>query len=642
MSMKRTRTALPLSRVALMGFTATIAMGPARPANAAPPPGPPRPTGKLCQELFRAVTFRDRAAVKALLARGADPNARNVLRFTPLQLAAISGQVEVAKLLLAAGAKLDGQSPYGSALTFAELGGSVPMIEFLLARGINVNPPRPDGITVLMLAARNGHAQTVQQLLAKKAPLAATDNDGGTALIYAARNGRTEVARILLAKGAAIDAVDSRGWSALTHAAVNGHRACTELLLEQGADPNLRDKKGRTPLIVAASYGDDPLIPRALLDKGADPQSKDPQDRSALSLALARGHEESAQILRERGAEASTAANAGPEKTARAAIDASLPLMQRSMRVFMSRTGCVSCHQEGIGRMATGLALERGFSIDTPLAREQVKRISGMFTELRPLHLRAIQDPRAMKDVPFTEVNELTPSYGYALAGMAAHKQPANLTLSAAALVLARQQAGDGHWQFFFHRVPLQSSYFTMTALAIRAMKAYAPKDRAGEIAQRIARAKRWLLTAPAETTENRASRLLGLKWAGASLEEERKTIEELRAGQRPDGGWAELAGMRSDAYATGQALFALNQAGGVAVTDPVYQQGVRFLLQTQDDDGSWFLNKRAIPANDYFDAEFPHGQSQYASFSATCWATMALMLTVDAPPPARQTAGMD
>jgi hypothetical protein len=41
-------------------------------------------------------------------------------------------------------------------------------------------------------------------------------------------------------------------------------------------------------------------------------------------------------------------------------------------------------------------------------------------------------------------------------------------------------------------------------------------------------------------------------------------------------------------------------------------------------------VNRRAIPANNYFDAAFPHGQSQYASFNATCWAMMALLPAVE------------
>ena len=92
----------------------------------------------------------------------------------------------------------------------------------------------------------------------------------------------------------------------------------------------------------------------------------------------------------------------------------------------------------------------------------------------------------------------------------------------------------------------------------------------------------------------------------------------------------------RSDAYGTGQALYALNQAGGVPATHEAYRRGVNFLLRTQDEDGSWYVSKRAMPANNYLDAGFPHGESQYASFNATCWATMALSQAVDRPSPQR------
>ena len=48
------------------------------------------------------------------------------------------------------------------------------------------------------------------------------------------------------------------------------------------------------------------------------------------------------------------------------------------------------------------------------------------------------------------------------------------------------------------------------------------------------------------------------------------------------------------------------------------------------EDDGSWFVNKRAVYANNYFDTGFPHGESQYISYGATCWSTMALMFAAE------------
>src|SRR5260370_4667244 len=175
----------------------------------------------------------------------------------------------------------------------------------------------------------------------------------------------------------------------------------------------------------------------------------------------------------------------------------------------------------------------------------------------------------------------------------------------------------------------MDSSFFSTTALAVQALQTYGPRAHAADVAERIRRAKAWLLTAATEISEDRSFRLLGLQWAGASREEKQKAIEELRAEQRPDGGWPQTPALQSDAYATGQALYALHVAGGVPVTDPVYQRGIQFLLRTQDKDGSWFVNKRAIPANNYFDARFPHGESQFSPFHGTCWATLALLQTI-------------
>ena len=135
------------------------------------------------------------------------------------------------------------------------------------------------------------------------------------------------------------------------------------------------------------------------------------------------------------------------------------------------------------------------------------------------------------------------------------------------------------------------------------------------------------MLNTPAKISEDRASRLLGLKWL--RHKDTKKAVAEIKADQRPDGGWAQLPNLSSDAYATGQALYALHEGGGMPVNDPIYQKGVKFLLRNQDEDGSWFVNKRAIPANNYFDGGFPHGQSQYSSFNGSCWALMALLETI-------------
>jgi N-acyl-D-amino-acid deacylase len=83
---------------------------------------------------------------------------------------------------------------------------------------------------------------------------------------------------------------------------------------------------------------------------------------------------------------------------------------------------------------------------------------------------------------------------------------------------------------------------------------------------------------------------------------------------------------MESSAYSTGKTLYALH-AAGLSVSDPAYQRGVQYLLNTQQEDGSWYVKTRAAGFQPYFDNGFPYGVDQWISAAGTSWATMALTL---------------
>lgn len=579
---------------------------------------PPIPAkGKLGQELFLAIDHRNQQEIEGLLKQGADANARNGLEFTPLYVAAASHQPEAMKALIAASAAVDADSPYGTALTFASATGHTEGVKMLLERGADVNVARVDGLTPLMMAANAGNPTTVAELISHKADVNLTNMREASALHYAARAGHIPVGEMLLKAGAKVDVPDEDKQTPLMAAAKAGQAAFVKLLLENGAKPNAKDEDGRTALVLSASYGDYPEVLRALIANGANPRAADAKGRSAGSIAAARGYAETAKVL---GATAAV-----PAMPTRSAIAASLKLLEKSMTAFSDGTACISCHQEGLGRMTTASARERGFKIDQALLKAQNERIRGALGALKPLHQGALQNPHVMNQVPLIEINEVNTGYGWLVGGMAAQGDTATEATAAIASVMARQQRPDGMWSFSLPRAPMQSSPFTTTALAVRAIQTYAPRAAAIENAERLANAKAWLSNAPAKSSDDLTFRLLGLKWAGASADERRTAADELLAAQNPDGGWSQLPGMPSDAYATGQAVYALSVAGGM--TPPA--KGIEYLLRTQDDDGSWFVNKRAIPANNFFDAAFPHGESQYASFNGTCWATLALLETL-------------
>ena len=63
-----------------------------------------------------------------------------------------------------------------------------------------------------------------------------------------------------------------------------------------------------------------------------------------------------------------------------------------------------------------------------------------------------------------------------------------------------------------------------------------------------------------------------------------------LVAEQQPDGGWAQLPTLSSDAYATGQAIYALSVGAGLKHDHPAIEHGRRYLVQTQLADGTWHV----------------------------------------------------
>ena len=89
-----------------------------------------------------------------------------------------------------------------------------------------------------------------------------------------------------------------------------------------------------------------------------------------------------------------------------------------------------------------------------------------------------------------------------------------------------------------------------------------------------------------------------------------------------------QLPTMSADAYATGQALHALN-AAGISPHSEAYQKGAAYLLRTQLDDGTWLVRSRGFGFQPYFETGFPHGRDQFISAAATSWAVMALAAAI-------------
>ena len=132
----------------------------------------------------------------------------------------------------------------------------------------------------------------------------------------------------------------------------------------------------------------------------------------------------------------------------------------------------------------------------------------------------------------------------------------------------------------------------------------------------------------------------MGLAWAGTEKAALQAAMKELLAAQRSDGGWSDLptSTLGSSAFATGESLVALHTAG-MPISDPAFQRGIKYLLDTQQEDGSWYVKTRALAFQPTFEADFPHGHDQWMSAAGTSWASMALTLAL--PEKGSVTAGL-
>jgi ankyrin repeat protein len=619
-------------------------------------------------QLLGEIRKGDLAAVRSSLAHGANVNARDAKGATALMYAALYGDVQFVNLLLEKGADANLSNDLGiNALMWAA--GDLAKVRALIAHGANINARSNYGYTALSVAAASpGNLPTVQLLLHKGADPKAVDKDGVGPLWLACARGDSEIVRELLRLGAdpnekhlkltetalmwaskmnrprSVEALLKAGadvnqrsairvpaqsgqqevglTSALLWAAPRNDPETVKLLLNAHADANAVDMRGLTPLMLAVTNEDqNPETLQLLIGKTADLNHRDENGLTALDWARKWGSTPLVQMLESAGAQGSapatdpTAPRLGHFDVTEA-VEKSAALLLASAPKFFEKTGCVGCHHHMLTGMLIGIAHDRGFHVDEKAAAEQVRMtVARRLSDREPTLVARNKGGYPMIDSLF-------------LVSLAAQKYPADALMDADVHSLMAAQREDGSWQGVDRRPPLQYSPVSDTAYAVRAIQQYALPGRRKETGQRIDRARAWLLAVEPQQTEERVMQLLGLAWTSAGESAIRKRGEQLLAQQQPDGGWSQRTGFPSDAYATGQTLYALHEASVIPVSSAAYQQGVKFLLDTQFEDGSWHVISRAVKFQPYFESGFPHHYDQWISSAGTAWAAIALALT--------------
>jgi ankyrin repeat protein len=317
----------------------------------------PPPTAPVADAAER----NDGAEVRRLLESGADVNAPQGDGMTALHWAAYNGNVDIAAVVLEAGADPMAPTRIGAytPLHLAAQAGSEAVVEALLAAGANPNARTVDvgGATPLHFAAQAGDPGTVLALLERGVDIDAREQAWGqTPLMFAAAADRLEAVKVLLARGAdpsiasrfidvparaerdriaqerrdevmkaqaegrdpvfpdeaktAAEAAAREARLEARRAAVDANRPIEEPEPLSYADL-VAGHGGLTALLHAAREGHrDVAI--ALVDAGADiDQPSDGDQTTPMLMAMINGHFDLAMELFERGADPEIASDAG-------------------------------------------------------------------------------------------------------------------------------------------------------------------------------------------------------------------------------------------------------------------------------------------------------------------------------------------
>jgi uncharacterized protein len=180
----------------------------------------------------------DAAQIQQLAGKG-DINVRDGYGRTPLHVAAFARQREAIRALAAAGADLN-------------------LLEHDRYDAVTIASVADDEETLRALLALGASAKQV------------TSRYDGTALIAAAHLGHDGVVRQLIAAGASLDHVNNLHWTALIESIVLGnggprHQSTLKALIDAGANLQLADRQGQTPLQLARARGYREMV--AMLEK---------------------------------------------------------------------------------------------------------------------------------------------------------------------------------------------------------------------------------------------------------------------------------------------------------------------------------------------------------------------------------------
>ena len=588
--------------------------------------------------LIHAAAIGSPEAVKLLLDSGADVNAKNEVEATALILGA--GNPAKARMLVEKGADVNASSKLGRTplLIAASCESCTATVKLLLDKGANPNAKDKDGNSPITAASWVNNLDVVKLLVAKGAAADVQDGEGFTTLANAASNCNLESVKFFLSKGTNVNTANTKGGQVkfgpiqlikltpLMLASTFCAPDVVKALLDAGAKVNDADIRGMTPVQFAvSSEAQNAAVVKLLLKAGADVNAKSSVGETALDWAMKFGNKEVIAALTSAGARqgmpyAAPQLKPAGTRTASQAVEQGAAILQVGSAEFFKQSGCVGCHHQPVAVVAGAAARGAGVHIDDSAAKGFVKMMEGEMTFFNQRLLERM-DTGGGTDGPT-----------WKLMALASERYPSSLLTDTLVSDIAANQRHDGSWWFGgVSRAPFEEGAMARTAMAVRGLQVFGTPAMKEDLDSRLARARIYLATTKASTNDEAAMQILGLHWLGGNAATLHAMGKTLAGAQHADGGWGQNRNLASDAYATGETLYALKESGFLSASDPAYQKGAKFLLSTQCEDGSWYVRSRAPKFQPYFQSGFPHDHDQWISSVATSWAVQALVPAIAA-----------
>ena len=334
---------------------------------------------------------------------------------------------------------------------------------------------------------------------------------------------------------------------------------------------------------------------------GASPQEHYPQQLEMAEVRVLESARTGYTALFERAPEAKRW-KGSPREAAQRGLD----WLEAASLQWTNDNNCFGCHVQSQALMGQAVAFRQGYRVNL-----------GTVRELEAL-LRRQQTPEG--GWPHSATSPSASAFGaMGLArALELREGPVDAKMTAAVSNLLSLQAADGSLDVDVTEPPIIQGQFMTTANALVALEWAASHLKDPKYPQAAARALGWIASHDPDTTQDHVFKIIALMDYGTP--DQRRiawsTVEALAARQQKDGGWKEVAAMDgSNAFATGQALYAFKRAG-VSVGGEMFRRGVDYLLKSQVNDGTQSRGSWKVV----------HSQSHRPSdIAPTMWAVIGL-----------------